>query len=428
MVQNLGPVTLTRTDLPPDIVEFALFGLDECELTFGANRNALLLATLGRRFLSADDDTVCRLATPPESGRGLALSGDQPSEFWFFPDRETTLKSAHFVDRDLVAIHETLLGKDVRRIVVELAQSDSFTTDDAPPHFFQDLTRPGSCRVVATLNGILGDSGMHSGTSFLSQLKGGSRKRLLASEAAYRSAFSSREVLRIVPRNTVCRGFQLMTTAIGLDNRKLLPPFMPIGRNEDGTFGMTLWKCFRDGYLGYVPWALLHAPAETRTYPQNYLSYFANLRMADILAAAILAFTVSPAQRSGEASLGGLGQHLIDLGSASLLDFEEVIRVSRREWLSSYLSGFDRLSLTGDESPRYWAKDVTAHLESTRQALLSQDPLVPTDLNGRISDQRTRELSQYAVLKFGELLSWWPELLRATKDLYSKEEWLVRPV
>ena len=86
---------VARGDLPPDVVRFALFGVEPCRYTSGANRNALLLDTVGELTLSVDDDTVCRIAVRPGGGRdGLAVTSDRdPAEYWFFPDRETALAS-----------------------------------------------------------------------------------------------------------------------------------------------------------------------------------------------------------------------------------------------------------------------------------------------------------------------------------------------
>ena len=55
-------------DRPPAISRprsrsFALTGMADRLPSYGANRNALMLCTIGARALCADDDTVCRLGT-----------------------------------------------------------------------------------------------------------------------------------------------------------------------------------------------------------------------------------------------------------------------------------------------------------------------------------------------------------------------------
>ena len=57
-------------------------------MSTGANRNCLLLDTVGALVLSVDDDTGARLARCPERQDAVAFhTGYDPSEFWFFPDR-----------------------------------------------------------------------------------------------------------------------------------------------------------------------------------------------------------------------------------------------------------------------------------------------------------------------------------------------------
>ena len=47
--------------LPPEVVSFALFGVERSGNTFGANQNALQLHTVGNTVFTVDDDTVCKL-------------------------------------------------------------------------------------------------------------------------------------------------------------------------------------------------------------------------------------------------------------------------------------------------------------------------------------------------------------------------------
>ena len=207
--------------VPLRIIRFALIGDERCVLSTGANRNCLLLDTVGTLVLSIDDDTRCRIAAAPQREEALAsYSGYDPSEFWFFADRARALESVSFVEIDVLGCHEALLGNTVANV-------------DGPV----DTTG----RVAITLPGLVGDSGMAS-PRYLLTLTGASRERLVASPDAYRSAFRSREVLRTVRRPTISAGSFCMTTFLGFDNRSLLPPFFPVQRNSDGVFGLLLQK------------------------------------------------------------------------------------------------------------------------------------------------------------------------------------------
>ena len=54
---NLIRTLADETDCSPDVLRFALYGCETCGTNYGANRNALLLATAGELSVHVDDDT-----------------------------------------------------------------------------------------------------------------------------------------------------------------------------------------------------------------------------------------------------------------------------------------------------------------------------------------------------------------------------------
>src|ERR1700704_346192 len=88
-------------EIPPDVIEFALFDPEECGRSTGANHNAQLLYVAGQLFVSVDEDTTARLARIPGANAGIALSSEYQSEpTWFFADRARALDAAAFGDQD----------------------------------------------------------------------------------------------------------------------------------------------------------------------------------------------------------------------------------------------------------------------------------------------------------------------------------------
>ena len=53
-------------ELPPEVARFTLFDVDRTGVSTGANRNALLLSTVGEAFFCADDDTLCEPVRAPK--------------------------------------------------------------------------------------------------------------------------------------------------------------------------------------------------------------------------------------------------------------------------------------------------------------------------------------------------------------------------
>jgi hypothetical protein len=114
------------------------------------------------------------------------------------------------------------------------------------------------------------------------------RRRLLKSEEDYRLALRSREVLRQVRSAAVCHGSPFMSMFFGMDNRTLLPPYFPLGRNEDGTFGYLVGRCLEGSYSGYLPWSLVHDPPTWRSYFGNPAE---TVRISDLAIACISTWT-----------------------------------------------------------------------------------------------------------------------------------------
>ena len=115
--ETFATALIDASGLPAETVRFGLLGEGPCLRTVGASRNTLLLDSIGECYMLVDDDSVCRIAKPEEQTDGLALTSQHdPTEFWFFPDRDSTLRSTAVVEHDFLALHEALLGRDVGRL------------------------------------------------------------------------------------------------------------------------------------------------------------------------------------------------------------------------------------------------------------------------------------------------------------------------
>jgi hypothetical protein len=387
-----------ESGVSPEIIRFAMFGDERCALSTGANRNCLLLDTLGSLTLAVDDDTLCRIASAPDPKDGVAFfPGYEPTEFWFFSSRDRAIQSATFVDVDVLACHEALLGRALA-----------------------DLGGPATASgaVTMTLNGLLGDSGMTSPRYYLT-LTSASRDRLVASPEAYRSAFQSREILRCARQPTITAGPFCMTTFLGLDNRLLLPPFFPVQRNSDGIFGHVARKCLDGSHVAFLPWALLHAPEPPRVFrPDDLWSDVAAVRIADIIIAGVLGHEPRTGNVATAMRLVDIGKHLRSLGSLSESDFEEYLLSVQNFCNFGFITALHSQLQTYGTSPGFWAEDVSRMIKLiSAEPSPPQDGLVPLDLRNSRDEQEAGNLGQELVRKFGELLEAWPALVGAAERL-----------
>lgn len=389
----------TRAGISESLIRFALLGDGCVGETMGANRNAILLDSVGHTVLTADDDTAFQGVVPPNHARGLELlDGRDPTELWFFRSREEALDAFARADLDVLAEHERVLGKTPAEVV--RAHDPEVCVSDPSPQLSWDLSNPRA-RIVASLTGVIGDSGHHSGTALLTHATGGTRERLFASRAAYQSALFSREVLRSVPHTTLGRSAALATTVVGLDNASALPPFPPSQRNEDGVFGLMTRICVPGSYSAWLPPALFHLPTP-RTFERGaHLATASGVRLSELVIALLTGGTF-------HGSLDGVGSYLVAIASLSEGGFEEAMRHAVRLLMSRRVAVLTAELEKGGLLEEARA-DIQSYVGLAAKAVTRSDCWVPTDVN---RGDRAR-YSRWWLKSYGELCLAWPALRSA---------------
>jgi hypothetical protein len=420
--------TLCRhAGLPADVVSFGLLPGADHPVATGANRNALLLHAVGDMGLQVDDDTVCSVAPAPEAHGGLHLSSQpDPTQFWFFAQDEPVLPPGGFRDEDFLALHERLLGKEVGACLASRTASADRDLEAANTGFFRKL-QAGTGRVAVTAAGVVGDSGMASAV-YLLTLEGASRERLLASERVYRSTLAGHQLMRAAPQATLCDGAFCMALNLGLDNRRLLPPFMPVGRNQDGIFAAILRSCFPGALQGFLPWMVQHQPPQRRRPGSVTLGQSAaRVSSGQVIQALVGSFVPGPDWRDARANLRALGKTLKELGRAARADFEEVVRLHLWNQMSGLASRLAAQLNKYGRQPGFWANDVRQILAALEEALPDPHYPLPFDLSPAPGDDPPAVL-QRLIARFGGLLEIWPDMIEAARELRSRNVRLARRV
>jgi len=412
-------------NIPQDVVHFALFDAEGLGYTYGLNRNLLLLETAGKKMAMFDDDTVCRITEAPGRGQALSiLSAVDPTEFCFYPDFQAIQATVPFVEEDILKIHEQLLGKDLRECI---QMSESKLNVDQMSPAFMDKIMSANGRVLATMTGVVGDSGMGSVPSYYLTLTGNSRQRLLHSEKHYHDYLKNRQVLRKVNFPTITDGAFWMTISCAMDNRELLPPFLPVLRNEDGLFGLMFRKCVPHGHFGYLPWAVMHNPIEELRISSDDFA-FKNLHVncIDVLIYLVANFEFSAMNTNPSERMKALGEYLMDLGKIPLEDFEMLFLAKTWKAKSEYLHHLESVLKFYRESPDFWAVDVRKQLLSLREGLAQKDFSIPRGLKKNTSDDELRKLNQRMISRFGKLLIYWPEMFQTARELHQNGKCISR--
>lgn len=398
-------------NIPEEVVRFGCVGEPTAGPPIGANRNALLLHTVGERIFSADDDTVCRVARPPGHSEGLELdSGGNPLQLWFFASRDEAFQAVRCVEQDLLGEHERYLGQPPAPLLAAAAASFEL----ADPALLRRLrSAPGAIRV--TTNGTVGDCGWDNPDFTLFQ-DGATWDRLVGDEAGYRLARTTREMAQAATRTTITgRPDPKFAICLGLDNTELLPPFPPAGRAEEVGFGAVLTSCFPGAYAAHLPWLVRHDPAGARQWaaPGQF-----SIGLGAWLPSCLSRFDPG---RSAEpqARLRRLGAYLTDLAGLPAADFDELVRLGVWDSMSGLISALEE-RLAGP-APEFWARDAERFIVQTRRNALSPVEELYSALGGRAALQRLLE-------RYGELLAWWPAIVAAAGQLRASGQRLARPV
>ncbi len=403
-------------NIPTEIVSWACIGdKQHSPRTIGANRNILLLHTVGECIFSADDDIICQVAVSPDFREGLALSSRGDSvEHWFYPDRDSALESVQFVEQDILALHEQWLGQDPKAGIASYSCDDLLSFEQAEPGFLHHLaTRPS--KIAITEHGVIGDASYKTAGILLCQA-GASFKRLTSSEQAYRSAYMSREMAQVANQVTITEtASPLIGMRLGgLDNRELLPPFPP-GGCEDIAFGFTLTKCFPDAYTVQLPWVLIHAPLEARSYLEPTL----NVPFREWIPACIGLFDPGLASTPIDC-LSKLGQFLSEIGRLPTDSFAKFAR--QQLWRSRGMAASvleNQLCSSQDPLPAFWRRDAEAYLEQVQQSVLQ--PI------GQLLDGGP-EMIQRSLVQFAQILKWWPVMVETARRLRTEGHRLAQPI
>ena len=420
-----GSRLAAHAGIPEEVVRFALLGPDDKGPTAGAARNALLLATTGEIHVQADDDTMADAMEIARYEDGLSLISDAESnEYRFFASSEEALRSVKPSEVDLLSVHEQILGKSVAPIIAQFAQNDSDVhIEKVSGGFLERLSMPGA-HVALSFTGVVGDTGME----FFQQrlfMQGETLDRLVSDPDRYPHLLRSRHMLRTSTRLALSDGVFCMGMNMGVDNRRLLPPFMPAGRNQDGLFGAMIRLCLPNTFRGYLPrYAVRHLPPEKRSYPENGIA-FRPLRANDLLIYIALTQDQNPIGEGAEA-LHTLGDMLVRLARLPQKSFSDYLRKLALQAVHIDVLRAEQILANELDRPDYWRNDVMRYLASARESAAKPDFFVPVDLPGSPAERLAAFRQQ--VLAYGQLLTHWPALVDAARAMKNKGDTLARPI
>lgn len=397
-----------KRDIPKEVAMFTLMGSDAAGLTTGANRNCILLQTIGSRLVSVDDDTTARLCVAPGTQSGLTVAGHAEStDVWSFHNRNESRAFNVEVPIDLIGEHCKYLGRSVGELLAAAEQKGDLDDLANMCSHLIDSVFTAKGHVQMTFNGASGDSGYHSNISLLSHPWSKTRARVQMRDQDYAEVINSRQIVRQAPKATLSHvNSAALGMCMGIDNTSLLPAFLPIGRRQDGVFGALLSRLSEHVYAAHLPFTIDHDPPSHRPYPADPDS---EVRLSDVVLGLISTWLPGPTETDTASRLASMGRYFSQVACLSYPDFSELVNVLMCQRATEIIRAIEAVMAEDGYAPGFWVEDLEKRCESLRRSTTQLATLCPVDVGVAAGPAALLE-TQRIVGRYGEVLEWWPAM------------------
>jgi hypothetical protein len=338
--------------------------------------------------------------------------------FAFYRDVDEAIAAITWqVDHDVVGDHDALLGVDAASLLEACEGSHSEDVSRV-----RDLTRDAAIaqthgRVLLTMNSLAGQVGTGTGWPHaLLGLTGASHEALTRDAATYERACTRGAMTRTVARVTFSRTSPCLGTCMGLDNTRVLPPFTPIGQQEDALFGTFLRRCYPDACTAFLPDTVPHLPPELVVQPRETIREFPGWCLNGILRVIVDWFEPDSWLKSGATRIVWFGDRLLELATLPFEEFRHFVNVRLAEALGERLQALDRLRQRRRAAAGTWAEDVRAYAAAARATIAAPVPFWPLDFERAANPLAALARCQQVFRSYAHLLRAWPAMVAVAAD------------
>jgi len=386
--------------------------------TSGLSRNLALLLSPGRRLVMIDDDVVCDVFDPPQMNHGITFS-DDPREVVFFASEQDWSHLHQPINPDPVSRHMQCLGLTFSEALDVLGQNNLKASGFQNATALQLSELHAGSEILLTECGSLGCPGTNDNT-WLPDLTPASLKRMLASEEIAARALSTRKVWsgrnhpHFSPRPN-------MSQITGFDNRRMLPPYLPIQRGEDRLFGYMLDYIFPASVTLDYPWAVPHLPLPERKWRDRDLDFSPGDSFPMFFVEKIIEHKSACLSTLPEERLSSLSGWFSDMASAPAHRLTSMYQSSRLGGDSARLAQLTELLASTEPAPVNWQNylrngitQLNADLElASRENFKIRG--VPAGLEGDELIAFWRKVWR----DFADAITAWPEIRQAAARMTS---------
>lgn len=382
--------------------------------TSGLGRTLALMLSVGKRLLVLDDDILCEVFEPHvQSGAICFSNAGREAAFYQADDEWQALRADSHTDP--ISRHLSLLGLGLADSLGALGVG-GLQEDDlagAPIEFLEKLRTDSP--VLITECGSLSDPGTAK-SNWLTGLEGESLERLLASDESVENALTIRNCWNGRSR-THFGPTANMSPMTGLDNRHMLPPYIPIMRGEDRLFGSMVTFLFPGSVTVDNAWAIPHLPIPARRWTDENRAFrihepFPNFILSMISDHSDTSNSRDPMRR--QARLARMWEDLADMNHEQLRDHYLDKRLAAR---ARQLCHLKMLREECEGAPSAWLDYLDQALERLNRKII--DNPVDFRLTGYpkdLEDERLTAWWQAFANQFAHAIRSWPAIRQAARQ------------
>lgn len=369
----------------------------------GANRNLALLLTTGRAILMCDDDV---LLTPwrGEEQSEAALVGHVDARRWeFFSSRRDALNLVE-APVSVSDEHGAFLGASLGSVIE--GSAGSLLAFDACSHLLSAWCDRRDMSIVMTFSGLAGDSARHCSHSVLFR-PGPVRDLLRTTPSQLTTALRYREARIIAERPLITHESGCMSYCMGVDNRRILAPFLPVGRGEDTVFGAVVMTVAPDALAAHIPVGICHDSHRDSSYGDGSIPSASGTRLSEIVTGMVAWLSRLCRGTCDEARTAWLGRALQELAEQSTVhQWQQMVWEITVERRATSVAELHR-SITVETSCQEWVDAIHDYSSQLAASVVDGAFRAPSDVAG---DGPTGRLTRRAVADYGRVLQWWPRM------------------
>jgi len=375
-------------EIPEDILEFALFSreiLNETKIIdTGTHRNAALFNNINEYFIMIDDDVLCYFKFKNVKNKIIIDNNLQKIKKYFFENENIMNLAVDYTN--LFDLKKTLI---IHKKTLEMKSPDNFA------------------EIALTMMGFHGWSPSDSPIYILTQ-----RHR---DDELYKKAIENKLALNYSEDFLITQKPHFISMFSGYNNKMLLPPFFPIGRNQDGIFARTLMACLNYSLICQLPGLVRHVPFTKKRYEENsiYEWKFRINTMIIILLDKFIRENKFLNRNKREERYEEVGKFLEGISEKDDNSFMSILKTEFTKNIDALILKIYPYTKLNNRYSQTWKNDIKKFILNSKKLKQDKNFAIPEEL---LDKEKPIHLAKEMVKKYGKLLRYWLRIRKALSN------------